>query len=155
MAKDCLYHAKKGDIPVVEGHCIYYLREQTLRGIMSGEAFYKDGMDKFYALKDDVKGDSCVYAVGYDPEIRKVKRFTFSKSDKFLRVKGVRCFTEKELEDVADLEIRTDITDSGSNVFDVYLQLEGDSEFLETFETIDDAEKYVRNYRMTKFLNVA
>ena len=155
MAKDCLYHAKKGDVPVVEGNCIFYLREHTLRGIVSGEAFYKNGKDKYIAIEGDKKGESYIRAVGYDPEIKKVNQFYFHKTDKFLRVKGVRCFTENELEDVADLEIRTRITDSGSNVFDVYLQLDGDSEFLDTFETIEDAEKYVRNYRMTKFLNVA
>jgi len=44
---------------------------------------------------------------------------------------------------VKDYEIRKDVDDENNIVWDVYAQYDGDSEWLETFYTKEEAEKYV------------
>lgn len=154
MAKDCLYHAKKGDVPVVDGHIINYLRKQTLRGIMAGETFYDEDYNKFIAINGDTKGNPYISAAGIDHEKRKVAKFDFAKSHKFLRVRGVRCFTEDEVTAVASFEIR-----SGNHGFEVYrLDKTADGEkkcHINDCQTRKEAEEFCRTYRMRKFLEVA
>jgi len=154
MKKDCLYHAKKGDVSIIEGSKLMFLRKQTLRDVTVGEFFYgdKDGKRKYVAIQDGAKAYRAVSVAGIDEKSGQLTAFQMRKVDYVWRVRGVTFITPEHLAEFADMEIREDETDSGTTVYDVYEQFEGDSEFHETFDTREDAEGYVRQYRVKKYL---
>ena len=153
MSKSCVYKAKKGDVFINEGHKVLFLRQQTLRDVYVGEFLYGDaeGKEK-YCVIDNGKGVSRVSLIGINENTGKIDEMKFPKNGKFWRIRGV-CFADYEdTKNVCDLEIREDRDDDGGYVYDVYEQLDGDSEFLEAFCDRKSAEQFADDYRVRKWV---
>lgn len=157
MNTSVMYKPRKGDVMVIDGAHIMYLRNETLRKAYCGEVFYldKDGKEQFVVCDEYKQGDKTVKCAG--KRLARITLFHISARQKVWRIVGSMFLTDSDLADACDLEIREDKTDAEDKVFpktvfDVYEQFKGDSEFLETFETREDAERYCRKYRVQKWL---
>ena len=157
MNKKVMYKPRKGDVLVVDGNHVMYLRNETLRTAFCGEVFFRDngGKEQFVVCDEYANGDKTVKCAG--KVLERVEIVYFSARQKVWRIAGSAFLTDADLADVCDLEIRKDKADAEDEVFpktvfDVYERFNGNSKLLETFDTRKEAEQYCRRCRVQKWL---
>lgn len=160
MNKNVLYKPHKGDVRVIDGNHVMYLRNKTLRGAFSGEYFYADSeaRERLVVCNDYVEGEKTVKCASARNGLVGLEFVPIRK--KVWRVAGSMFVSDLDIKNVGGVEIRERKAKSEDEVFarKVYEvvgeALNGEGKFVRTFITREDAEKYCHGYRVRKWLKV-
>lgn len=160
MSNKCLYKPLKGDVRVVDGNHVMYLRNKTLRGAFSGEYFYADdkASERLVVCNDYVEGEKFVKCASAKNGLVGLEFVPIRK--KVWRVAGSMFVSDLDLKTVGGVEIRERKAKSEDEVFakKVYEvvgeDLNGAGKFVRMFNAREDAEKYCHGYRVRKWLKM-
>lgn len=160
MSNKCLYKPHKGDVRVIDGNHVLYLRNKTLRGAFSGEYFYADekARERLVVCNDYVEGEKSVKCASARNGVVGLEFVPIRM--KVWRVAGSMFVSDFDIGDVGGVEIRECKAKSEDEVFPkkvyevVGEDLNGAGKFVRMFITREDAEKYCRGYRIRKWLKM-